>query len=129
MASILLKKLHLFQNFKTKSSFINFFLTFLQNWTPYTLFLFSLPYFDTQHVISKNIFLLHIVPIDIHKLHISGLVCKKNFLITGNNLNYFCNGGPKFCERGLTKFIGASATKSWEKSRSFRYGVSEDGKP
>ena len=59
----------------------------------------------------------------------SGMDCLKNFLIKGKNLNYFCNGGPKFCERGLTKFIGASATKSWEKSRSFRYGVSEDGKP
>ena len=56
---------------------------------------------------------------------------RRFFLLTKKK--YFCTGCPKSAlRRGKTKFveffffIWASAIKSWEKSRIFRYGLPED---
>ena len=60
------------------------------------------------------------------------MVCKKIFLIKAKKNKNFCTGCPKSALReGKTKFlefffIGASAIKSWEKSRIFRYGLPGD---
>ena len=60
------------------------------------------------------------------------MVCKKIFLIKAKKIKIVCTGCPKSALReGKTKFlefffIGASAIKSWEKSRIFRYGLPGD---
>ena len=59
------------------------------------------------------------------------MVCKKIFLMKAKKIKIVCTGCPKSALReGKTKFlefffIGASAIKSWEKSRIFRYGLME----
>ena len=56
----------------------------------------------------------------------------EDFFDKRKKIKYFCTGCPKSALRwGKTKcveffFIGASAIKSWEKSRIFRYGLPED---
>ena len=59
-------------------------------------------------------------------------VWKRIFLLKQKNSKYFCTGCPKSALRGSkTKFfefffIGASAMKSWKKSRIFRYRLPKD---
>ena len=69
----------------------------------------------------------------IYKKNISTRVCKKIFLIRANNFKKNCTGCNKSavtgCKQNFSrkkKFIGVFPTKSWKKSRNFRYGSSED---
>ena len=72
------------------------------------------PYIDTQHFICEKKFQVGFV----------------KYFYNKKILIIFVLGSKKCCKRVYTIFgkifIGVSATKSLEKSRSFRYGSSED---